>query len=298
MRGDAPPCQVQVPGSLGEALLLMGQEPGRWRPLAGGTDLMVPFAAGRLEATRFLSLQRLDELRAIEVEPGTITFGTLVTYSQVRQHGAVQRHLPNLVQSARVTGAVAIQNRGTLGGNLANGSPAADSPPSLLAYGAEVELASVRGVRWVPYEAFHTGYKRTAMAADELLTRIRVTVPAPGFHFYRKVGTRAAQAVAKICLAAFARVEDGIVREFRVGLGSVAPTPVRARSVEAAILGRSLDDLPVRAAREALLADIAPIDDIRSTARYRRTVAGNVLAQMLAELAGSNGDPQSFCQPQ
>jgi len=298
MRGDAPQCQVQVPGSLGEALLLMAEEPGCWRPLAGGTDLMVPFAAGRLEATRFLSLQRLDELRAIEVEPGTITFGGLVTYTQVRQHGAVQRHLPNLVQSARVTGAVAIQNRGTLGGNLANGSPAADSPPSFLAYGAQVELASVRGVRWVPYEAFHTGYKRTAMAADELLTRIRVTVPAPGFHFYRKVGTRAAQAVAKICLAAFARVEDGIVREFRVGLGSVAPTPVRARSVEAAILGRSLDDLPVRAAREALLADIAPIDDIRSTARYRRTVAGNVLAQMLAELAGSNGDPQSFCQPQ
>ena len=298
MRGDAPQCQVQVPGSLGEALLLMAEEPGCWRPLAGGTDLMVPFAAGRLEATRFLSLQRLDELRAIEVEPGTITFGGLVTYTQVRQHGAVQRHLPNLVQSAKVTGAVAIQNRGTLGGNLANGSPAADSPPRLLAYGAEVELASVRGVRWVPYEAFHTGYKRTAMAADELLTRIRVTVPAPGFHFYRKVGTRAAQAVAKVCLAAFARVEDGIVREFRVGLGSVAPTPVRARSVEAAILGRSLDDLPVRAAREALLADIAPIDDIRSTARYRRTVAGNVLAQMLAELAGSNGDPQSFCQPQ
>jgi len=286
MRGDVPECTVQVPGTLQEALELLAREPGRWRPLAGGTDLMVPFAAGRLPDTRFLSLQRLDDLRAIEVDEAGITFGARVTYREVRLHPCVQHHLPNLVESARVTGAVAIQNRGTLGGNLVNGSPAADTPPSLLAYDAQVELTSLRGARWVPYAAFHTGYKKTLMAPDELLTRIRVPKPAAGFHFYRKVGTRAAQAVAKVCLAAYARVEDGIVREFRVGLGSLAPTPVRARLAEAVILDRPLAGLPVQAALAALLADISPIDDIRSTANYRRTVAGNVLAQALAGLAG------------
>jgi CO/xanthine dehydrogenase FAD-binding subunit len=279
---------VEVPGSLREALELLHAEPGRWRPLAGGTDLMVPFAAGRLGDTRFLSLHRLDELRAIEADPEGITFGALVTYTQVRAHPQVRLHLPNLVSSAQVTGAVAIQNRGTLGGNLANGSPAADTPPSLLAYAARVELTGSGGSRWVEYADFHTGYKRNLLAPDELLTRIRVPLPGPGFHFYRKVGTRAAQAVAKVCLAAFARVEDGRVREFRVGLGSLAPVPLRARSVEAAILGRALDDLPLAAAREALQADISPIDDIRSSAGYRRTVAGNVLVRALTGLAAWN----------
>jgi CO/xanthine dehydrogenase FAD-binding subunit len=287
MRGNVPDCTVKVPGSLAEALETLAQEPGRWRPLAGGTDLMVPFAAGRLADTHFLSLQRLDALRAIEPDDEGITFGALVTYTDLRRHPYVQRHLPNLVQSAKVTGAVAIQNRGTLGGNLVNGSPAADTPPSLLAYGAQVELTGSGGARWVPYEAFHTGYKQTVLAPEELLTRIRVAQPAAGFHFFRKVGTRAAQAVSKVCLALYARIEDGVVRECRVGLGSVAPVPLRARSVEAAILGRPLDALPLAEARAALLADISPIDDIRSTARYRRIVAGNVLVQALTELATS-----------
>jgi len=284
MRADVPACAVAVPRSLREALELLAEAPG-WRPLAGGTDLMVPFAAGRLGDTRFLSLQRLDELRGQAVTAGAITFGALATFTDLLRDPAVGRHLPNLVRSARATGAVAIQNRATLGGNLANASPAADTPPALLAYGAEVELCSLRGARWLPYADFHTGYKRTALAADELLTRVRVPLPGPGFHFYRKVGTRAAQAVSKVCLAAFARVEDGFVREFRVGLGSVAPIPLRALQAEAAVLGQPVAALPRRAAREALMADLSPIDDIRSTAHYRREVAGNVLTQALGELA-------------
>jgi len=285
MRGDVPACVVKVPGSLQEALAALAQEP--WRPLAGGTDHYEVGAAGRLGDTRFLSLQRLDSLRDIRVTERAITFGTLATFMAVRQDPAVRRLLPNLVESARVTGAVAIQNRATLGGNLANASPAADSPPSLLAYAAEVELSSLRGVRWLPYAEFHTGYKRTALAPDELLTRIRVPLPAPGFHFYRKVGTRAAQAVSKVCLAAFARVEDGLLREVRFGLGSVAATPVRAFRAEAALLGRPVAALPLRAAREALMEDISPIDDLRSSAHYRRTVAGNVLEQALMALVAS-----------
>jgi len=293
MRGDVPQCEVLAPATLAEALERLAAEPGRWRPLAGGTDLMVPFAAGRLEDTRFLSLHRLGGLRAIEAGPEGLSFGALVTYTQVLRHPEVQERFPNLAQSAQVTGAVAIQNRGTLGGNLANGSPAADTPPSLLAYGAQVELTSVRGSRWLDYADFHTGYKRTAMAPDELITRIRVPFAAPGFHFYRKVGTRAAQAVAKVCLALFARAEGGIVREIRIGLGSLAPVPARARAAEAALLGRPLDALPLAEARAALLADISPIDDIRSSAGYRRTVAGNVLAQALGAFAAAQGGGRS-----
>jgi len=150
-----------------------------------------------------------------------------------------------------------------------------------------VELTGLGGARWVPYEAFHTGYKRTVLAPDELLTRIRVPQPAAGFHFYRKVGTRAAQAVSKVCLALYAQVEAGSVRECRIGLGSVAPVPLRARSAEAVLRGQPLDALPLAGARAALMADISPIDDIRSTARYRRMVAGNVLVQALMEFVTS-----------
>ena len=287
MRGQVPECRVEVPASLEEALQWLAREPGQWRPLAGGTDLMVPFAAGRLADTRFLSLHRLDELRTLDVDATSLTFGALVTYTQVRAAAEVHAHLPNLSASAAATGALAIQNRGTLGGNLVNASPAADTPPALLAYAAEVELTSLRGSRWLPYAAFHTGYKQTVLATDELLTRIRVPKPAVGgFHFYRKVGTRAAQAVAKVCVAAYARVDQGILAEFRLGLGSVAPVPTRAPRTEAVLLGQALGALPVKVAREALWADLSPIDDLRSTAHYRHTIAGNVLEQLLGELAG------------
>ena len=286
MRGSVPDCEVKVPLNLPEALEVLASEPSAWCPLAGGTDLMVVFNAGRLPVGRFLDLSRIEELRGIAEDETGLYLGALTTFSEMRDCPAVHRHFPNLVKSARATGALAIQNRGTLGGNVANASPAADTPPSLLAYGAELELVSLRGRRTVPYEAFHQGYKRMDLAPDELLAGIRVPKPQGlGFHFYRKVGTRQAQAISKLCLAAYARIEAGLVAEFRVGLGSVAPAPVRARKAEAVILGQPLAALPVAAAREALMADFSPIDDIRSTARYRRVVTGNVFQQMLEELA-------------
>ncbi len=285
MKGQAPGCRVHTPASLAGALELLAAEKGVWRPLAGGTDLMVPFAAGKLPFMDFLNLWGLEELRGLEISEDAITLGALSTYSEIRNHSLLQREFPNLVQSAWVTGAIAIQNRGTLGGNLANGSPAADTPPSLLTYGAEVQLQSIAGSRWVPYENFHTGYKQTVMLPEELITRIRIRRPkGNNFHFFRKVGTRKAQAIAKVCVAAYARVEEGRVVEFRLGLGSVAPVPVRARTVELMVEGCVVDTLLIAAARTALMEDIRPIDDIRSTAKYRRTVAANVLGQLLEEM--------------
>ena len=286
MRGFVPDCAVQVPVTLDDALGILTTEPGLWQPLAGGTDLMVLFNGGRLNGGRFLDLSRLEALRGITEDETSLYFGALTTFSEMLGSSAVHRHFPNLVKSGRATGALAIQNRGTLGGNIANASPAADTPPALLAYGAELELVSVRGRRTVPYEAFHRGYKQMDLAQDELVAGIRVTKPKGlGFHFYRKVGTRQAQAISKLCMAAYARVEEGRIAEFRTGLGSVAPAPQRACHAEAVLLGCAVAELPVKAAREALMADISPIDDIRSTAKYRRIVTGNVFEQMLKELA-------------
>jgi CO/xanthine dehydrogenase FAD-binding subunit len=236
----------------------------------------------------FLNITGLPELRGIETTKEHISFGSLCTFTEVLRNEVVHRDLPNLVRSARATGALAIQNRGTLGGNIVNASPAADTPPSLLAYGAELELASLRGRRWIPYERFHLGYKQMDMAPDELLTRIRIPrLEGVGFHFFRKVGTRAAQAISKTCLASYARLDGGRVAEIRIGLGSVAPVPARARHTEALLLDKPLDRLPIREARAALMEDISPIDDIRSTAKYRRIVTANVLEQMLKTLAAS-----------
>jgi len=288
MRGHLPACEIQVPATLADALATLAAEPRVWTPIAGGTDLMVVYNAGHLKATRFLDLSRLSELRGIVEDATSLNFGSLATFTDLRECRAVHQHFPNLVKSARVTGALAIQNRGTLGGNIANASPAADTPPSLLAYGAELELVSIRGRRRVPYDRFHLGYKQMDLQPDELVARILVPKPVGrSFHYFRKVGTRQAQAISKTCLAAYARIEDGCVAELRIGLGSVAPAPVRARHAEAAVLGQPLAALSIAAAREALLGDMSPIDDIRATAHYRSVVTQNLLRQMLRELVNT-----------
>lgn len=284
MRGFLPALDLQRPASLGGALA--GLAEGR-RPFAGGTDLMVLHNAGKLRETRFLDISRLAELKGIRETAEHLDVGALCTYTELLEHPAVHRHFPNFVMSARVTGALAIQNRGTLGGNIANASPAADTPPCLLAYEAELELVSVRGVRTVPYEAFHQGYKVMDLAPDELVARIRVPKPGASFHYFRKVGTRQAQAIAKLSLALVARIEDGCVAGMRIALGAVAPAPVRARSAETALLGQPLAELPLAVALEALGADMSPIDDLRSTAHYRATVTRNLLGQALRSLRNS-----------
>lgn len=289
MKGQPSLCEVRSPETLAEALEWLGREPDL-RPLAGGTDLMVTFAAGTLKDTRFLNLWGLPELQGIEDTDRTLILGALTTYSDLRRHPHVAQLFPNLIRSAEVTGALAIQNRGTLGGNVVNGSPAGDTPPSLLAYDADVELRSSQGSRWISYADFHTGYKRSALQPGELLTRILLRKPeGETFHYYRKVGTRAAQSIAKVSLALYAQVKDAHLTAFRVALGAVAPVPLRATRVEALLHGAPLGGLPFREALAALQEDIAPIDDIRSTATYRRRVAGNLLEESLRRLLKERG---------
>jgi CO/xanthine dehydrogenase FAD-binding subunit len=294
MRGYLPAYDLRAPKDLSAALRTLADEPGAWRPFAGGTDLMVLLEAGKLPRGRYLSLWNLNELRGIDVSDGAVTMGALTTYADVLAHPVLREEFPLLCQAAAETGGVATQNRGTLGGNIANASPAADSPPALLVYDAELELISVRGPRRVPYERFHTAYKAMDLAADELVGAIRISRGRRGWiQSYRKVGTRGAQAISKVCFAAAAAVDDGIVRDVRLALGSVAPTVVRCVLAESAVRGRGLDEALVAAAGDALARDIAPIDDVRSTARYRLRVAQNLLIQFLEEVRSRQSTDRS-----
>ena len=287
MRTQLSNYEMRRAESLDDALGILAAEPGTWLPFAGGTDLMVLMEAGRLPKQRFLSLWNVDELRGVQVESEAVTIGALATYSDLLADNTLQREFPLICAAARETGAIAIQNRGTVGGNIANASPAADLPPALLVYDAVLRIASVRGQRVVPYAQFHKAYKVMDLAQDELITA--VTLPRRRERWvqtYRKVGTRRAQAISKVCFAAAVEAADGHVKDARIALGSVAPTVIRCTATENVLRDRHLNDAVIRHARERLSADIAPIDDIRSTAGYRRLVSCNLLEDFLKGVRG------------
>ena len=272
------------PGTLPEALALLAS--GAWRPIAGGTDAMVERAAGIPDARGYLDLGALDELRGIRLEDGALVLGAATTYDELRRSPLVGTHVPVLAEMARQVGAVQIQNRGTLGGNIATASPAGDSLPVLLALDAEIVVGSTRGERTIAAAVFFPAYRRTALAADELILRIRVPIRSDRTVVFRKVGTRQAQSISVVVLAVAWRPEDGAWHDVRVALGSVAPTPIRARAAETALEGAPPSKEVAAVAAATLAAEIAPIDDVRSTAEYRREVAGRVLHRIVRDAGG------------
>ncbi len=291
MRSYVPAYELHAPESLEAALELLEREPDVWRPLAGGTDLMVLFEAGKLTHRKFLSIWKLSELKGIEVRPEHVTLGALTTYTQVQAHAVLRREFPLLCQAARETGGIATQNRGTLGGNIVNGSPAADSPPALLVYDAQLELVSARRSRSVPYHEFHTGYKTMVLRPEEIIRRIRLPRTKQGWRqYYRKVGTRKAQAISKVCLAGSAQIQHNTIHDIRIALGSVAPIVLRCVRTEAVLRSQKVSAGAVAAAKEVLAQEITPIDDMRSTAAYRLRVAQNLLEEFLLQLQSNGGD--------
>ena len=285
MRGYIPEYNLTTPASLADALNVLSREPEKWKPFAGGTDLMVLLESGKLVHRNYINIWPLQELREIVVEEDQVTFGALTTYSDVQDNELLRTEFPMLCQAASETGGLAIQNRGTIGGNIVNASPAADSPPALLAYDAQIELMSTSGARWLPYFGFHTGYKQMQIRSDELLTRIRLPRrTANCYHYYRKVGTRKAQAISKVCLAAVGSKDNSTINHIRIALGSVAPIVLRCKQTEDLLLGKRLDEATIKLGIEALAKEIAPIDDIRSTASYRLRVATNLLRDFLQNL--------------
>jgi CO/xanthine dehydrogenase FAD-binding subunit len=282
-----PEPPVESPRSLSEAYRLLTDDGSPPRPIAGGTDLLVQLTGELIEPPeRVLDLWRLDELRGIRHEGDALVIGALSTYTQIRHSPIVTEFLPALAECAATIGAAQIQNRGTLGGNLVNASPAGDTLPVLLATDAEITLGSASGERTVTASDFFTGYRRTARRDDELVLRVRLSLGDRQVRF-RKIGTRRAQAISKVVMALSWRTDaDGAWRDVRLALGSVAATPIRARGTEAVLEGGRPDAATAERAAEALRDEIHPIDDVRSTAEYRRTVAARVLQRLIRDEGG------------
>jgi CO/xanthine dehydrogenase FAD-binding subunit len=284
---------VVSPRSLAEAYALLVDGAPPHRPLAGGTDLLVQIT-GELgpPPERVLDLWRIDELRGIEVDGQALVIGALTTYTELRRSVACRVHTPALVEAAATIGAAQIQNRGTIGGNVMNASPAGDTLPVLLALDAVLVVGGPAGEREIAAAAFWPAYRSTAARPDELLLRVRIPLEEGRRQRFRKVGTRRAQAISKVVMAAAWREDEaGAWHDVRVAFGSVAATPVRVRAVEQALEGRPPDDATIASALGALAGAIRPIDDVRSTAAYRKEVAGRILRRMLLDArTPRNGD--------
>jgi xanthine dehydrogenase small subunit len=278
---------IEVPRTLDEAFAMLAAAPHR--PIAGGTDVMVQITGELGEPPeRMIDLWRLEELRGIALEQGAVTLGALTTYTDIRRSAICREHLPALVEAAATIGAAQIQNRGTLGGNIANASPAGDTLPVLLATDAEIVVGGARGERRIPAADFWTGYRTTAMAPDELLLRVRVPLAGGREVRFRKVGTRRAQAISKVVMAVAWREHGRSAgwSDIRVALGSVAERPIRAMAAEQALEGAHPTPEAADRAAAVLAGEIQPIDDVRSTADYRRTVAARVLHRIVREAGG------------
>jgi carbon-monoxide dehydrogenase medium subunit len=278
---------VESPATLTDAYRLLA-DGGPWRPVAGGTDLLVQIT-GELgpPPDRVMNIWGLDELRGITLDGDELVIGALTTYTELRKSAVVDELVPALTAAAATIGAAQIQNRGTVGGNLANASPAGDTLPVWLATDTQIVLGGAGGERSVAASEFFTGYRQTARRDDELVLRVRVPLLPRRHVRFRKVGTRRAQAISKVVLSlSWLTAEDGAWHDTRVALGSVAATPIRARGTEATLDGRHPVKATAEAAVAALEAEITPIDDVRSTAEYRKLVTGRVLRRLIRQEGG------------
>lgn len=277
---------VESPLSIDHAYRLLAAG-DRWRPIAGGTDVMVQITGELGEPPqRLLDISRLDELRGIRADGGALILGALATYTEIRRSRECRQLLPVLCEAAATIGAAQIQNRGTIGGNVANASPAGDTLPVLLAADAEFVLGSARGERTLAASDFWVAYRRTALAEDELLLRVRIPLPPGRRMRFRKVGTRRAQAISKVVMALAYRPDGGVWRDVRVALGSVADRPIRVPETERVVEGAAPRATTADHAAATLGREIQPIDDVRSTADYRRAVGSRVLHRLLREEGG------------
>ncbi len=271
--------------TLADALGLLASAASRPAVLAGGTDLMVLLNARTWTPAEVLDIHGIDALRGISLEGDRLHLGALASYADLIESSLVQTHSPALVEASRTVGAVQIQARGTLGGNVANGSPAGDTLPVLMAQGCDVVLVSSAGERKVRFDDFYRGYRDPDIRPDELIARFEMDpLPAGAKSVFRKVGTRLAQAISKVILGAVGVVgPDGRVSSLRLSAGSVGPVPLRLRATEAAAIGLPPAEAAV-AARAAAAEEVVPIDDVRSTADYRREVTARLAARVVSEL--------------
>jgi carbon-monoxide dehydrogenase medium subunit len=282
--------KVYSPHTITEAVKLLSSLGGAARIIAGGTDLMVLINAARVDpvaspqGSDLLDIWSVRGMRNVEDQGAFLRIGALSTFSQIIRSSAVREFAPALIEAARTIGAIQIQNRGTIGGNVVNASPAGDSLPVLAAFDADLELQSVRGIRVVAFNDFYTGYRKTLLAADELLTAVRVPKQVSGeVSAFYKVGTRRAQAISKVVMGTRMRINAGVVESIAIGLGSVAPTVIRAKETEKLLNGKRLNQELLAQAQRVITSEISAISDLRSTEHYRRVVTGRLLNRLLRD---------------
>jgi CO/xanthine dehydrogenase FAD-binding subunit len=278
------------PRSLDAAIAALAADPDLV-PVAGCTDLMVGTPAGgettlkgrttEGRATGILDLQRIPELRGIRTTPEGLDVGAAVTFTELRESPDVAGMCPILAEAAAVVGGWQIQNRATIGGNIANASPAGDSLPVLLALDARIVATGPKGTREVPYDRFHVSYRQTALFPGELIVRILIPDRRGSVQRFRKIGTREAQAISKVVVALSARLEGGTIAELRLAAGSVAPTPVRLANAERAGTGKPATDETAALVARTAAAEVQPIDDVRSSAAYRAFALQRVVRRMV-----------------
>jgi CO/xanthine dehydrogenase FAD-binding subunit len=279
---------VVSPGTLAEAYALLAAD--AYRPVAGGTDLLVQIT-GELgdPPERVLDIWRLDELRGIRLASDALVIGALTTYAEIRRSPLIGEFLPAFAEAAATIGAAQIQNRGTIGGNAMNASPAGDMLPLLLACDAQLVAGSAAGEREVGAADFWPKYRKTALVPNELLLRISIPLIPSGTVRYRKIGTRRAQAISKVVMALAWQADDGAGASWsnvHLALGSVAAVPIRAPRTETVLENAPPTEATADRAASTLADEITPIDDVRSSADYRRAVAARVLHRLIRDEGG------------
>jgi len=280
--------QHASPTSLAEALRVLATVPDV-KLVAGCTDLMVGLLTAEAEARSpmpaVMDIFGIPEICGIRERDGGLEIGAATTFTEIRDSKLVRRQAPALAAAAAEVGGWQIQNRATIGGNVVNASPAGDSLPVLLALDALAVVVDAEGERELPYREFHVGYRTTALRPGELLGWLRLPRAEPGTRqFFRKVGTREAQSISKVVVALAGRVEDGRVAEYRLAAGSVAATPIRFHALETELVGRAADAAAADFAGQTAAAAVSPIDDVRSTAEYRRFVLDRVVRRLTLQL--------------
>ena len=284
MRGDSSTMKVLRPATAAEAVKAYARAKHAV-PFAGGTDFMVGWNMGAFNGKTVLDLWNIAEWRQIRKMKYGLRIGALVTHAQLQAHPIARKEFPLLVQACATVGAAQIQNRGTIGGNIANASPAGDSFPPLAVYEAKIHVISKAGRRVVPFLHIFVGVKKTTLMPGELIEAVELPfLPRrPNRQMFRKIGQRAAQTISKTVAAAVLFLKkDGAVEDLRVAFGSVAPTVRRLKSVESVSHGRPLTPEVIEEVCALIDQDISPIDDIRSTREYRLRVSQNLLRFFLS----------------
>lgn len=250
--------------------------------LCGGTDVMVKMRAGILRPSILLDITQMDSLKGIHVDGSSLMIGAATLESDIMQSPLVQKHAPLLVSVLAQLGSVQIRNRGTLGGNIVNASPAADSAIPLLLHDTEVNIVGPHAERWASLEDFFIAPGKTTLEEGEFVRTLRLSIPdSPHIPFFHKVGKRNALTIAIASLGVLLQIEDDTIRDCRLAVGSVAPTPKRLHDVESQLIGQTLNPSTIAEARDSVVEAISPISDVRATAEYRKNVIGELLVRAL-----------------